>query len=89
MMNIYFDDGVQPSTCVHTCSTIEEAKIWISGQIKGYTMVDTDHACTEDVMTSSKTALYQVFEGEPVTTNEDGEPTFAEPIYESDYFYTD
>lgn len=89
MMNIYFNDDVQPSVCVHTCSTIEEAKSWINEQIKGYTMVDTDHACTEDVMTSSKTALYQVFEGEPVTTNEDGEPTFAEPIYESDYFYTD
>ena len=87
-MNIYFNDEVQSSVCVHTCSTFEEAKSWISKQLKGYTMVDTDHACTEDVMTSSKTALYQIFNGEPITFDEDGEPNLAEPIYESDYYYT-
>ena len=89
MMTIYFNDEVNPSFCVHTCSTLEEAKGWISEQLKGYTMVDSDHACTEDVMTSSKTALYQVFDGEPITLGEDGEPNLAEPIYESNYFYTE
>ena len=89
MLNIYFEAEVQPSECVHKCSTIEEAKSWISEQLKGYTMVDSDHACTEDVMTSSKTALYQVFDGEPITLGEDGEPNLAEPIYESNYFYTE
>lgn len=51
-------------------------------------MVDTDHACTEDVMESSKTAEFLVYDGEPITTGEAGEPTFASPIYTSPYFYT-
>ena len=52
-------------------------------------MVDADHQCTEDVMASSKTALYEVYDGEPITLDEDGEPNLEEPIYESDYFYTE
>lgn len=88
-MNIYYNDDVNQSFCVHTCSTIDEAKDWISNQLKGYTVVDADHPCTKDVMGSSRTALYEVYDGEPVTTGEDGEPTFASPIYESDYFYTE
>ena len=88
-MYIYFDDGVQPSKCVHTCSTIEEAKQWISEQLQGFTMVDDDHPCSDDVIASSRTAMYVIFDGEPITIDEDGEPTFAEPIYESDYFYTE
>ena len=52
-------------------------------------MVDDDHQCTEDVMSSSKTALYEVFNGEPVILDEDDEPNLAEPIYRSDYFYTE
>ena len=89
MMNIYFDDGVQPAFFVHACSTIEEAKKWISEQLKDYIVVDDNHKCTEDVMGTSKTALYEVFNGEPISHGEDGEPNLAEPIYESDYFYTE
>lgn len=88
-MNIYYNDGVNPSACVHTCNTLEEAKEWIKHELKGCTMVDADHQCTEDVMASSKTALYEVYDGEPITLDEDGEPNFEEPIYESDYFYTE
>lgn len=89
MMNIYFDDGVQPAFFVHACSTIEEAKKWIREQLKDYIVVDDNHKCTEDVMGTSQTALYEVFNGEPITMGEDGEPNLAEPIYESEYFYTD
>ena len=88
-MNIYFNDGVNQSTCAHTCDTLEEAKVWVSEQLKGHTLVDDDRKCTEDVMTSSKTAQYQVYDGELITLGEDGEPTFASIIYESDYFYTE
>lgn len=87
MINIYFNDGVQPSTCVHTCSTLEEAKQWISEQLKDYIVVDDNHKCTEDVMGTSETALYEVYKGGPITMGEDGEPILAEPIYKSDYFY--
>lgn len=88
MKQIYYNDEVNPNKCVHTCNTLEEAKEWISHELKGRTMVDDDHQCTDDVMTSSKTALYEVFDGEPILLDEDGEPILAEPIYVSDYFYT-
>lgn len=87
-MNIYFDDGVQPSTCVHTCSTLAEAKKLVSEQLQGITMVDADHPCSGDVIASSRTAKYMVFDGEPITLDEDDIPHLTEPIYESDYFYT-
>ena len=89
MMNIYYNDGVQPSTCVRTCRTLEEAKKWISEQLKGYTMVDDIHPCSDDVIASSKTAEFMVFDGEPFAIGVDGEPYFRELVYESDYFYTE
>lgn len=89
MMQIYYTDGVNPSTFQHTCSTLEEAKGWINEQLKGYTVVDDDHMCSEDVMESAKTALYEVYDGAPVTFNEDGDEDFHDPVYESPYFYTD
>ena len=89
MMQIYYDDGVNPGVCLHTCSTLEEAKGWINEQLKGYTMVDDNHMCSEDVMESAKTAFYKVFGGEPLIINEYGETSFEEPIYVSSLFYTE
>ena len=89
MIYIYYTDGVNPSTFQHTCSTLEEAKGWINEQLKGYTVVDDDHMCSEDVMESAKTALYEVYDGEPITINEDGEPNLANPVYVSVCFYTE
>ena len=89
MINIYFNDGVQPGTWVRTCNTIREAKKWVKKQLKGFTMVDDNHPCSDDVIASSRTAEYMVFDGEPFTYDEDGEICLAEPIYESDYFYTE
>lgn len=89
MKQIYYNDGVNPTVCVHTCSTLEEAEAWISHELEGYTMVDDDHQCTEDVTTSAKTALYEVYNGKPVILDEDGEPYLAEPIYRSNHFYTE
>lgn len=88
-MQIYYDDGVNPGVCMLTCNTLEEAKEWISLELKGRTMVDDDHQCTEDVLTSAKTALYEVFNGEPIILNEYGEPGFEVPVYVSDLFYTE
>ena len=88
-MNIYYNDGVQPSTCVNKCRTLEEAKSWVNKQLKGFTMVDDIHPCTDDVIASSKTAEYMIFDGEPFAIGEDGEPCFGELVYVSDYFYTD
>lgn len=87
-MNIYYNDGVNPSECVHTCNTLEEAKEWISHELKGYTMVDADHPCTEDVMASSKTALYEAYDGEPIVID-NGQEIFKEPLFETPYFYVE
>ena len=89
MMQIYYDDGVNPGVCLHTCNTLEEAKGWINEQLKGYTMVDDDHMCSEDLMESAKTALYEVFDGEPIIINEYNEPGFEVPVYVSNLFFTD
>ena len=51
-------------------------------------MVDADHQCAEDVMASSMTALYEVYDGDPITLNDFGEPNLAEPRYRSGHFYT-
>ena len=45
MKKIYYNDGVQPSTCVHTCDTIKEAVDWINKQLNGRELVDVDHSC--------------------------------------------
>ena len=89
MKKIYYNDGVQPSTCVHTCDTIKDAVDWINKQLKSRELVDVDHSCTEIVLTSSKTAQYEVYDGEPVSLNVLGEPVYANLIFESDYFYVD
>ena len=74
---------------MHTCSTLEEAKGWINEQLKGYTVLDDDHMCSEEVMESAKTAYYEVYTGEPIIINEYGEPGFEVPVYVSDLFYTE
>ena len=89
MMQIYYNDGVNPVTCQHTCRTLREAKEWIQKQIKGYTLVGPDTECDEEVFESSKVAKFQVFDGAPITFNEDGDEDFHDPVYESPYFYTD
>lgn len=87
MMQIYYADGVNPSTCQHTCSTLEEAKKWINEQTKGRTMIDSHAPCSDDVMGSSKTAFFAVYDGDPVNFDENGDEVFYEPIYASSYFY--
>ena len=63
---------------------------WGRKQFRGFnSMVDADHLCTEDIMASRKTAIYLVFDREPVTIGKYGVPSLAEPIYKSDYFYTE
>lgn len=89
MFNIYYEDGVNPSECVHTCNTIEEAKQWTNHELKGHTMVDNNHPCSGDMIASSRAAQYLVFDGAPITTGENGESVLALPVYESAYFYTE
>lgn len=88
MKQIYYNDGVNPAVCVHTCSSLKEAWRWVNAQISGYKIVDPYASCSEDIMKSSKTAFYEVFEGEPISVSEDGEPTLVDPVFSSPHFYT-
>ena len=88
MFEVYFTDKVNPSVCVHKCNTLKEAKKWISEQLKGYTMVDEDHPCTDDEFYSSATAYYEVYDGESVVLENGFEPDFKMPAYSSNLFYT-
>ena len=87
MLEIYYIDKVNPSVCVHKCNTLKEAKKWISEQLKGRTMVDEEHPCSEDEFYSSATAYYEVYDGEPVDYNK-YVPYLNAPLFESDLFYT-
>lgn len=84
MFQVYFTDKVNPSMCVYECNTLKEAKKWISEQLKGYTMVDEDHPCSEEEFYSSATAYYVVYDGNPVVLESD----FKIPAYSSNLFYT-
>ncbi len=89
MFEVYYADGVNPSTCQHTSDTLKAAKAWIQSQVKGHTLVGQDTGCDEEVYESSKVAMFQVYDGAAVTFTEDGAEDFHEPVYESPYFYTD
>ena len=88
MYNIYFNDGVNAVSLVHSCDTYEDAEKWVKNYVKDKTPVDKDHHCTEDVFNSSKVASLEVYKGEPIVEI-DGEPLYKEPLYTSDYFYVE
>ena len=88
MMQIYYIDNIAPSSCVHTCNTIKEAKKWVQTQIKGLTQLGPDNPCSEEELQSSLVGKYEVYNGAPVSINEKDELEFASPVYESVYFYT-
>lgn len=50
--------------------------------------VDDEYPCSEDVMRSSKTFCYEIYEGEPIVETEDGEVEFKDACYRSNYYYT-
>ena len=52
-------------------------------------MVDDEHPCSDDVYESSRTAKYEVYDGDPIIIKEDGETESFDPVYESGYFYTE
>ena len=89
MFEIYYTDGVNPSTCQHTSDTMKAAKAWIQSQIKGHTLVGPDTECDEEVFASSKVASFEVYYGAPITIDDYGDEQVHAPVYESPYFYTD
>lgn len=85
---VYYNDEVNVPVDVFTSDTLEECKKWIDGQIEGMTPVDEEHPCTDDVMYSSKTFFYEVYDRPMIKTVND-EDIFNEAVYMTDYYYAD
>lgn len=88
MYKVYFNDEVNASVELASFENIEDAKCYINDYMKGEMLVDDEHGCTDDVFCTSAVAHLEIYEGDSVKLDEDGEPYPDMPIYESDYFYT-
>ena len=84
---VYYNDGVNSPAIVFESGTVTECKKWIEEELKGKTPVNDEFPCTEDVMRSSKTFSYEVYEGEMIV-EKDGEAIFKDFCYTSDFYYT-
>lgn len=85
---VYKDDEVNYPVAVFSADTIQECEDWIKEEVKGLTPFNRKYPCTDDVMRSSKTFQYEVYEGE-MTTEIDGVTVYSDLCYSSDYYYRD
>ena len=85
---VYLNDEVNYPFVVYSADTIAECKEWINKHLEGKTPVDDEHPCSEEVMNSSHTFYYEVYEGEMVITTNSVEE-YNDLCYSSDYYYTD
>ena len=86
--NVYFNDEVNCPAVVFSADTLKECKDWIKDELKGKTPVNDEYPCTDDVMYSSRTFYYEVYEGD-IIVEVDGEHVFNDCCYYSNYYYTD
>ena len=85
---VYLNDEVTEPIVVFSADTVAECKDWIEKQLEGMTPVNEEYPCTDDVMRSSKTFQYEVYEGEMITEI-DGVAVYSDLCYSSDYYYKD
>ena len=85
--NVYYNDGVNCPAIVFEADSLVECKDWIEEDLKGKTPVNDEFPCTEDVMYSSKTFSYEVYDTDTIV-EEDGDDTFYDCCYSSDFYYT-
>lgn len=92
MMNtkytVYYNDEVNEIADVFSADTLEVCTDWINKQLTCMTPVNEDYPCSEDVMCSSKTFFYEVYD-RPIVETVDDEDIFNESIYSTDYYYAD
>lgn len=70
--------------------SLEEANKWIDKETEGLVKVDEEHNCSDDAFNSSKVCHYEVYFGDMVKTNDDGEEVpNVNVVYKSDYYYYD
>ena len=89
---IYYNDEVNEPADVFSADTLEECKQWIDAQLEVKIPVDEEHPCTDNVMYSSKTFYYEVYDKPIVETNgsEYGSDwTYNDAVYSTGYFYAD
>lgn len=85
---VYRNDDVNEPVDVFSADTIAECEEWINEQVEGLTPVNEEFPCTDDVMRSSKTFYYEVYEGEMITEI-DGVAVYSDLCYSSCYYYKD
>ena len=89
---VYYNDEVNEPADVFSADTLEECKHWIDLQLEVKTPVDGEHPCTDNVMYSSKTFYYEVYDKPIVETNGSeyaSDWTYNDAVYSTDYFYAD
>lgn len=86
--NVYYNDGVNEIANVFSADTLEACKAWINEQLECRTPVNEEYPCTDDVMYSSDTFFYEVYD-RPIVETVDDEDIFNEQIYSTDYYYAD
>ena len=88
--HIYLSRHNSEDVHVYDADSIEEAKKWVSSDTAGLVKVDEEHNCSDDVFNSSKVCHYEVYFGDMVKTNDDGEEVpNVNVVYKSDYYYYD
>ena len=85
---VYYNDEVNEPADVFSADTLEECKHWIDLQLEVKTPVDDEHPCTDDVMYSSHTFYYEVYEGDMIVET-NGVAEYNDLCYASDYYYRD
>lgn len=85
---VYYNDEVNEMADVFSADTLEECQAWIDEDLRGRIPVDEEHPCTDDVMYSSRTFYYDVYD-RPIVEVVDDEDVFNEPVYSTDYYYAD
>lgn len=87
---IYFNDGVNPETRVGCKDSLEYAESHTRFLIGNKKIVDEEHGCDEDVFKSARVARYEVYEEDMLLLDDSGKVVdFRDPVFVSDWFYTD
>lgn len=83
---VYYNDQVNEFANVFSSDSLGECMKWIDSQLECMTPVNEENPCTDDVMRSSKTFFYELYE-RPVVEVVDDKVIYNEPIYSTDYYY--
>lgn len=87
---VYYNDEVNEVVEVFRAETLEECKHWIDSHLECMIPVDNEHPCTDNVMYSSKTFFYEVYD-KPIVEDNGSEYssdwTYNDSVYSTSYYY--